>query len=619
MNFPAWAATTNELVPREDLVGAIALNGIGFNLARALGPALRRLRHRRRRAGGRLRPECRRLPGADPGAAVLEADRGAEPDAEGAPDLGHAGGAALRLGQPGDARGHPPRLRLLPVHRRGLGPAAALRPPAARPRPAGLRPDAGRHGPFGGRPPASPCRRCAAGSTAAARCSGPRCSRRVAMAHPGHSRGIGRRRRWACCSMARPGSPPAAPWPPPPSWPPPAGCGRGPSPSTSSASSASWRWARRCRAGSAAASACRWRLASPPPAALWWRVRGAALADRQRGAGRDTSPPPALSRRPAAPAAELRGCWARPPAGCWRWSATGSTRPSAPPSSPPCRRCGGSGCAPAPAPGGLYEDVAQPDLWVELWTVDNWTEHLREQTRQTDWDRAALARAAALHRGEAAPEAARFLNVPEAWRRNQLPQPHWAGTSALPMHRAGPPATKSAMPPDGGMDTAHADAMGSRIAQAHGFCHAPSCGVSALRLAAIAHRDMTRPQGMPHDAIILDGGACHGESREDPCPPATTCRAMPSRCPSACCRPAWWIGIDLYNATRQAHWNVKGPHFGELHKLFEEFYNALQSTTDDLAERIVQLGGTAMAPPRPWPPAPGCRPTRPTSTPGWSM
>src|SRR5690349_23472916 len=40
LNFPAWAATTPDLVPREDLVGAIALNGIGFNLARALGPAL---------------------------------------------------------------------------------------------------------------------------------------------------------------------------------------------------------------------------------------------------------------------------------------------------------------------------------------------------------------------------------------------------------------------------------------------------------------------------------------------------------------------------------------------------------------------------------------------------
>jgi starvation-inducible DNA-binding protein len=51
--------------------------------------------------------------------------------------------------------------------------------------------------------------------------------------------------------------------------------------------------------------------------------------------------------------------------------------------------------------------------------------------------------------------------------------------------------------------------------------------------------------------------------------------------------------IDLYNATRQAHWNVKGPHFGELHKLFEEFYNALHLSSDDLAERIVQLGSTA--------------------------
>jgi len=52
--------------------------------------------------------------------------------------------------------------------------------------------------------------------------------------------------------------------------------------------------------------------------------------------------------------------------------------------------------------------------------------------------------------------------------------------------------------------------------------------------------------------------------------------------------------IDLYNATRQAHWNVKGPHFGELHRLFEEFYTGLADGTDEIAERIVQLGGTAM-------------------------
>jgi starvation-inducible DNA-binding protein len=52
--------------------------------------------------------------------------------------------------------------------------------------------------------------------------------------------------------------------------------------------------------------------------------------------------------------------------------------------------------------------------------------------------------------------------------------------------------------------------------------------------------------------------------------------------------------IDLYNGTRQAHWNVKGPHFGALHTLFETFYTTLAEDIDVLAERLVQLGGTAM-------------------------
>jgi starvation-inducible DNA-binding protein len=52
--------------------------------------------------------------------------------------------------------------------------------------------------------------------------------------------------------------------------------------------------------------------------------------------------------------------------------------------------------------------------------------------------------------------------------------------------------------------------------------------------------------------------------------------------------------IDLYNATRHAHWNVKGPHFGALHVLFENFYTQLAPDIDELAERLVQLGGTAM-------------------------
>jgi MFS family permease len=40
LNGPAWQASLPELVPRDELTAAIALNGIQFNLARAIGPAL---------------------------------------------------------------------------------------------------------------------------------------------------------------------------------------------------------------------------------------------------------------------------------------------------------------------------------------------------------------------------------------------------------------------------------------------------------------------------------------------------------------------------------------------------------------------------------------------------
>jgi MFS family permease len=40
LNAPAWQATTPELVPRSDLPSAVALTGMGLNLARAIGPAL---------------------------------------------------------------------------------------------------------------------------------------------------------------------------------------------------------------------------------------------------------------------------------------------------------------------------------------------------------------------------------------------------------------------------------------------------------------------------------------------------------------------------------------------------------------------------------------------------
>ncbi len=50
--------------------------------------------------------------------------------------------------------------------------------------------------------------------------------------------------------------------------------------------------------------------------------------------------------------------------------------------------------------------------------------------------------------------------------------------------------------------------------------------------------------------------------------------------------------IDLTNGVRMAHWTVRGPHFAALHALFETFYDQLGAVTDDIAERVVQLGGT---------------------------
>jgi MFS family permease len=40
MNGPAWSAAIPELVPREELPAAVALNSVGYNIARAIGPAL---------------------------------------------------------------------------------------------------------------------------------------------------------------------------------------------------------------------------------------------------------------------------------------------------------------------------------------------------------------------------------------------------------------------------------------------------------------------------------------------------------------------------------------------------------------------------------------------------
>jgi len=51
--------------------------------------------------------------------------------------------------------------------------------------------------------------------------------------------------------------------------------------------------------------------------------------------------------------------------------------------------------------------------------------------------------------------------------------------------------------------------------------------------------------------------------------------------------------VDLQTQIKQAHWNVKGPHFIGLHELFDKIFEDVTEYVDLIAERAVQLGGIA--------------------------
>jgi starvation-inducible DNA-binding protein len=51
---------------------------------------------------------------------------------------------------------------------------------------------------------------------------------------------------------------------------------------------------------------------------------------------------------------------------------------------------------------------------------------------------------------------------------------------------------------------------------------------------------------------------------------------------------------DIYSQTKQAHWNVKGIHFYQLHLLFDQLAEKRQGEADELAERATELGGYAL-------------------------
>ena len=52
--------------------------------------------------------------------------------------------------------------------------------------------------------------------------------------------------------------------------------------------------------------------------------------------------------------------------------------------------------------------------------------------------------------------------------------------------------------------------------------------------------------------------------------------------------------LDLQLHAKHAHWNVKGPNFFSLHELFDKVAEELEGFADEIAERAVALGGTAL-------------------------
>lgn len=51
----------------------------------------------------------------------------------------------------------------------------------------------------------------------------------------------------------------------------------------------------------------------------------------------------------------------------------------------------------------------------------------------------------------------------------------------------------------------------------------------------------------------------------------------------------------LYTKLHNFHWYVKGPNFFTLHEKFEELYNESALHIDELAERLLALGGEPVA------------------------
>jgi MFS family permease len=83
----------------------------------------------------------------------------------------------------------------------------------------------------------------------------------------------------------------------------------------------------------------------------------------------------------------------------------------------------------------LYNDVAHPDGWIEVWSMESWTDHLREVTRLSDDDKRLLAAASVFQQDAERPS--RYLAVdPQVQFHSHQPRPF--GRDGLPLEGAKP-------------------------------------------------------------------------------------------------------------------------------------------------------------------------------------
>ena len=52
--------------------------------------------------------------------------------------------------------------------------------------------------------------------------------------------------------------------------------------------------------------------------------------------------------------------------------------------------------------------------------------------------------------------------------------------------------------------------------------------------------------------------------------------------------------FDLHSQLKQAHWNVKGSDFIQLHALYDDIAESVLGFVDEIAERATALGGLAL-------------------------